>query len=46
MRGLNDHLSDPVKGGDVIAGFYYLFKMRLSLRKCLEHLTDSDGQFW
>ena len=25
-KGLNDHLSDPVKGGDDIAGFYYLFQ--------------------
>ena len=24
-KGLNNHLSDPVKGGDGIAGFYYLF---------------------
>ena len=26
MRGLNDHLSDLVKEGDVITGFYYLFQ--------------------
>ena len=42
--GCNNPPSDLVKATDIISGFYESLKMKLSSRKCLEHLTVTVGQ--